>query len=287
MTDSPFITEVNRDNFAERVVETSKRAPVLVDFWAAWCAPCQLLMPVLAKLANDYAGKFLLAKVNTDENPELAVEQGVRSLPTVRLFRDANPVGEFLGAQPEGIIRNLLDAHIERDSDRIAAQAMDLHREGRSEDALTLLREAVASDPDNQRVRFDLAVVALDSGNLEACEDTLKGLPPNRQFEPDAKRLHARLHFARLAKDAPPADRLIRAVADDPADCNARYKLSALKAMEGDYEAAMEQLLEILRRNRAFAEDGGRRGLVALFDILGTEHPLVSRYRSLMSSALH
>jgi putative thioredoxin len=287
MTEPPFITEVNHDNFAQRVVETSKRVPVLVDFWAAWCAPCQLLMPVLAKLANEYAGKFILAKVNTDENPELALEQRVRSLPTVRLFRNASPVGEFLGAQPESIIRNLLDAHVERDSDRIAAQAMDLHREGKSQDALALLEEALTSDSDNERVQFDLAVVALDSGNLQACEDTLKGLPPNRQFDADAKRLYARLHFARLAEDAPPTDTLLRAVADDPADCDARYKLSARKTMEGDYEAAMEQLLEILRRDRTFSEDAGRRGLVALFDILGTEHPLVSRYRSLMSSALY
>ena len=287
MTDSPFISDVDHGNFAERVVEASKQAPVLVDFWAAWCAPCQLLMPVLAKLAHEYAGKFLLAKVNTDENPELALEQGVRSLPTVRLFRHAKPVGEFLGAQPEGIVRSLLNAHIERESDRIAARAMDLHRGGKSQDALALLEEALTSDPDNERVRFDLAVVALDSGNLEACEHVLKELPPNRQLDADTKRLQARLHFARLAKDAPPVEALIRTVAANPSDCDARYKPSAVKATEGDYEPAMEQLLEILRRNRSFAEDGGRRGLVALFEILGSEHPLVSRYRSLMSSALH
>ena len=116
MADSPFIIDVTRDNY-QQVMEASFKVPVLMDFWASWCQPCHALMPVLAKLADEYEGKFLLAKLNTEEEQEIAAHFGIRSIPTVKLFHEGQPVDEFLGALPEKAVREFIDRHIGRESD--------------------------------------------------------------------------------------------------------------------------------------------------------------------------
>lgn len=287
MTMSEYIFEAKRENFQRLVLDRSYQAPVLVDFWASWCAPCQMLTPILHKLAEDYGGKFLLATVNTDDERQLAQEHGIRSLPTVRLFRNGTVVEEFLGAQPESAIRALIDAHVERPSDQLRAQARSLRNRGEPLAAIGLLEDALASDPDNDRIHLDLVPLLIEHGKFDQAENVLKSLPNSRQFDADVTKAFAHLGFARLAKTAPPAQVLEEQVKDDPENCEARYQLSAIKALGGDYEGAMQQLLEILRRDRNFRDDAGRKGLVAIFDLLGGEGPLVNRYRGLMSSALY
>lgn len=286
-SNSDYIFEVDEGNFQEIVIENSHRLPVLVDFWASWCAPCQMLMPVLAKLADEYAGKFLLAKVNTDEQRQLAGEYGIRSLPTVKLFRNGTVVDEFLGVQSEGAIRALLDAYADRESDRIRAQAMEAHMGGDTSAAIELLWNAITTDPGNTRAHMDLAQLLVEEGDFDNGEKVLKSLPNAKQADSDVTRLYARIKFARLAEEAPGADVLEQTLLKDPGNCEARYQLSAFKALEGDYEGAMDQLLEILRRDRSYRDDAGRKGLLSIFELLGGSGPLVNRYRALMSSALH
>jgi putative thioredoxin len=287
MTISEYVSEANQENFQRLVLDKSSQVPVLVDFWASWCAPCQMLTPILHKLAEEYAGKFLLVTVNTDEERQLALEHGIRSLPTVRLFRDGAVVEEFFGAQPEAAIRMLIDAHVGRPSDELRAQARAVRDQGDALAAIKLLEEALASDPDNDRIHLDLVPLLIEHEKFDQAEHILKSLPNSRQFDADVSRAFAQLNFARLAKDAPPPKILEQQVRDDPENCEARYQLSAIKALSGDYEGAMAQLLEILRRDRSFRDDAGRKGLVAIFDLLGGEGPLVNRYRALMSSALY
>lgn len=287
MNNRKYIFAVNQENFQRLVVESSHRVPVLVDFWASWCAPCQMLTPILHQLAEEYAGKFLLATVNTDEERQLALDHGIRSLPTVRLFRNGVVVEEFFGVQPEPVIRTLLDAYVERASDQLRARAQAVRERGDTAAAIKLLREALGSDPNNDRIHLDLAPLLIEQGEFEQAEQVLKSLPSGRQLDSDVSKLFAKLNFARLAKEAPPAELLEQQVQANPANCEARYQLSALKALAGDYEGAMEQLLEIVRRDRSFQDDAGRKGLVAIFELLGGEGPLVSRYRALMSSALY
>lgn len=282
-----MIYEADIQNFDQLVLEHSQHTPVLVDFWAPWCAPCRTLMPLLSRLVEAYAGKFVLVKVNTDEQGELAERYAVRSLPTVKLFRLGQVVDEFYGAQPESVIRELLERHVQRASDAMRRLALDALEQGKAEEAVRLLEEAIQSDPENHRIHPDLARALLARGRCDEAEEVLRMLPPEKQEEADVLALRAQLSFAKVAQSAPAPEVLYRTISNDPDNCEARYQLSALKALDRDYDGAMEQLLEILRRDRNFREDAGRKGLLSIFELLGGSGPLVARFRALMSSALH
>lgn len=294
MADSPFISEVTHADFASEVLEKSRQLPVLVDFWAAWCGPCQMLMPVLARIADDYGGRFHLAKVNTDAERELATQYGIRSLPTVKLFRNGAVVDEFLGVQPESVIRQLIDRHLPRPADAMIERALAAAQRGQTDEALQQLRAAVAADPSYDRPRIALARVLLalpPTGDIAArlaeSETLLDGLPPAKRMDAEVTRLRARLTFLRIVENAPPLPDLERTIAANPGNHEARYQLSAHKALAGDYEPAMEHLLEMVRRDRRYGDDAGRKALVGLFTLLGNNNPLVAKYRGLLSRALN
>jgi len=287
MSESPYVSVATSENFSRVVIENSYRVPVLVDFWADWCAPCRVLMPLLAGLANEFGGKFLLAKVNTEEERDLGAQYQIRSLPTVKLFRNGEVMDEFMGALPEGDIRRFLDQYIERASDRIRQDALAAHERGESETAISMLQSAMAEDPENYRVHLDLVRVLMDSQDYQQADEILCSLPASQRANPESRALQNRLQFAAVAKDAMPPEVLLERIAANPSDLEARYQLSAIHVLAGDYEPALEQLLEVMRRNRSFRDDAAREGMVAVFEMLGGQGSLVSRYRNLMSSALY
>lgn len=287
MADSPYIVVASEANFAQEVLERSHQVPVLVDFWAAWCAPCQMLLPVLSKLANEYQGRFILAKVNSDEQQALAAQFGIRSIPALKLFHHGKVVEELAGAQPEGVIRALLERHIERPADKARAAALALHQAGQSEQAIALLRQAMSEAPEYYRIWEDLAAILIDLRQLSEAERLLHDLPVNAQAEASVSALMSRLNFAKIAEAAPDTESLEAALNEDPKNSVARYQLSARKILAGDYQAALEHLLELMRQDRRFGDDAGRKGLLAVFALLGNEGELVSRYRSKMSSLLY
>ena len=287
MSESPYVSDVTQDTFRAVVLESSRRVPVLVDFWAAWCAPCRVLMPILAKLADEYQGRFLVAKVNADVEQGLAFEYGVRSLPTVKLFRNAQVADEFMGALPEGAVREFLERFVDRDSDKTREQALAAHRRGDSEDAAALLRLAMADDPENYRIHLDLAQVLMDMGQFAEAGKVLRSLPANRQVEPDVTALQTRIEFAGVASEAPDRGTLERRVSERPDDLDARYQLATRRILGGDYEGALELLYQVLTRDRQYRDGAARKAMLAVFDLLGGKGPVVSRYRALMSSALY
>jgi putative thioredoxin len=285
MADSPFIIDVTRENF-QQVMEASFEAPVLLDFWAGWCQPCQVLMPVLARLAEEYQGEFLLGKLNTEEQQEIAAHFGIRSIPTVKLFRDGQPVDEFMGALPEQAVRAFLDRHLPREKDTRVTTALEQLAAGDTDGAIAMLKEALQADPGNLRVSLVLAEAQAAAGDIAAAEATLDGLPASELDKPEVASLRSRLYFAGQVAQAPGAAELEVALEADPADHQARFHLALRRVVEQDYETAMELLLQLMQQDRSFGDDAGRRGLLKVFELLGDD-PRVSQYRRRMASLLY
>ncbi|HSG58546.1 MAG TPA: thioredoxin [Woeseiaceae bacterium] len=285
MADSPFIIDVTRENF-QQVMEASFEAPVLLDFWAGWCQPCQVLMPVLARLAEEYQGEFLLGKLNTEEQQEIAAHFGIRSIPTVKLFRDGQPVDEFMGALPEQAVRAFLDRHLPREKDTRVTTALEQLAAGDTDGAIAMLKEALQADPGNLRVSLVLAEAQAAAGDIAAAEATLDGLPASELDKPEVASLRSRLYFAGQVAQAPAAAELEVALEADPADHQARFHLALRRVVEQDYETAMELLLQLMQQDRSFGDDAGRRGLLKVFELLGDD-PRVSQYRRRMASLLY
>ncbi len=284
---TPYSADVTLDTFDSLVLQKSHEIPVLVDFWAAWCGPCQSLMPRLAKLAEVYQGKFFLAKVDTDAEQKLAGQYGIRSLPTVKLFKGGQVVGEFMGAQPDKTIRDLLDRHIARESDAVLGDALRAEAGGDRAGALTKLRAAVTADPANDRVKVQLGRLLLEAGQTEEAEAVLKKISADAQADPELGALLARLEFVRTAVGAPSAEVLTQAVAREPGNSEARYQLAARLVLADEFEPAMEQLLELVGRDRKFGNDAARKALLTIFTLLGGKGELVKRYRARLSMALN
>jgi putative thioredoxin len=285
MADSPFIIDVTRENF-QQVMEASFEAPVLLDFWAGWCQPCQVLMPVLARLAEEYQGEFLLGKLNTEEQQEIAAHFGIRSIPTVKLFRDGQPVDEFMGALPEQAVRAFLDRHLPREKDTRVTTALEQLAAGDTDGAIAMLKEALQADPGNLRVSLVLAEAQAAAGDIAAAEATLDGLPASGLDKPEVASLRSRLYFAGQVAQAPGTAELEVALEADPADHQARFHLALRRVVEQDYETAMELLLQLMQQDRSFGDDAGRRGLLKVFELLGDD-PRVSQYRRRMASLLY
>ncbi|HRD48164.1 MAG: thioredoxin [Candidatus Competibacter sp.] len=287
MTDSPYVFEVNQHNFASVVVENSQRAPVLVDFWADWCQPCKTLTPLLTKLAQEYRGGVILAKVNADAEQALAAHFQVRSLPTVMVVWQGQIVEQLVGLKPESAYRAVIDQLRAKPGDLILEQVETLWQQGRQKQAVELLGEALKQEPDSVELKVALAEKLLQLDRGEKARVLLQSLPAEEQNRQPASGLLARLQFADLAQGAPDLAQLEIQVRAKPDDYAARRQLAARYVLAGDYEAALEQFMDILRRNPQFEEGAGRKGLIAMFEMLGNENPLVITYRRRMFSLLH
>ena len=270
--------------FERQVLEESRRRPVVVDFWAPWCGPCRSLKPILEKLADEYGGKFLLAKVNADENQELSARYGVRGIPAVKAFSQGRLADEFSGALPEAAVREFLDRLVPKPAEVLRLKADEQLRRGDASGALKLLAEAAALDPANEWVRVDAAAIMLDMGELAEAQRLLQEV---RLDDARVVQLRSRMEFAQAAASGESAEALAARIARNSDDLQARLQLAKLLAAARDYAGAMEQMLEVVRRDRRYGDDAGRRALLAVFDLLGPGHPLVGEYRRKLASALN
>ena len=287
MSESPYIHNVSMQNFQNLVLEKSINKPVLVDFWADWCQPCQTIMPMLAKLAEEYDGKFELAKVNADQEQELAAHFGIKSLPTMKLFYQGQIVDEKLGAVPESEIRAMLDKHIVSESEQFMQAAIMAYEQGQTEQALEMLNHALAKDPDNAELKVTCAQMVNAQGDTESAIALLDSLDTEGSKLDGAIKLRAEIKLAEQLADLPDLEGIEQRLAQNPLDLEALLYKSRHLTAHGDYDNAMACLLTIMRTDRSYQDDIGRVSLLELFDLLGGEHPSVQAYRRKLFNLLH
>jgi len=274
-------------SFERDVLEASRELPVVVDFWAPWCGPCRALGPLLEKLERESGGRWRLVKVNSDENPELSAQFGVRSIPFVVAFVDGKPVSQFLGAQPEGAIKAFLAQLVPDPSELELRQARAALAAGQTALAEDHLRNAIALDPSNDAARLDAIGILLDRGDLAGAREHWASLSPKAQQASAWTTTSARLEAAERAATLPAAGDLARRIEADPGDLAARLDLAEVHIANRDFGAALGQLLEIVKRDRAFGDDIGRRKMLAVFEMAAAEPDLVSDYRRRLSGVLY
>ena len=290
MSASPYIFDVSGSaSFEQLVIENSFHKPVLVDFWAEWCAPCKALMPLLAQITDGYRGELLLAKVNCDIEQEIVARFGIRSLPTVVLFKDGQPVDGFSGAQPESAIRALLQPHVAEPAPEAvdpmeSAQAQ--FNEGRFAEAETQLKALLAENNEHAGALILYARCLAERGELGESETVLNAVSGDEHKQALAA-ARAQLTFLRQVVDLPEAALLKSRLAQNAEDDEAAYQLAMHQLARQQYETALEALLRLFVRNRNYADGQPHKTLLQVFDLLGNADPLVTLYRRKLYQAIY
>jgi putative thioredoxin len=260
------VVEVTDANFAETVIEESRRRPVVVDFWAEWCAPCRMIGPVLERLADEQAGAFLLGKLDVDANPEASGVFRIQGIPAVKAFRDGAIVDEFVGVIPEAAIREFLRGLVPSEADRIAAEGFEALNSGREDEAERLFRRALALDGRHRDAAIGLAQIAAGRGDVEEARDLLRPLRP----DPEAERILAAIDVSGWASAT-----------------NGQGPLAAAEhaAAEGRFVDALDGFLDEVRAGGE-GRDAAREAMLKLFAVLGDDDPVTREYRTKLASAL-
>jgi len=279
---SPNVLEVTAATFEQDVLEASRAVPVVVDFWAPWCGPCRALGPILEKLATEYSGRFRLAKVNSDENPELSSRFNVRSIPDVRVFRDGQQVDQFTGALPERQVRAFIEDVVPSPAESEWLRGAELRLAGDPVGAETALRQALQLDPQLHLARIDLADLLMDAGRHEEAAIELDAVPDDPDWDARVAALRQAVAFARAGGSE--SDLAARVTAN-PADLEARLALAGALAARRAWRDALDQLLEIVRHDKAWRDGEARKQMIAVFNLAGDED-LVGEYRRKLASVL-
>ena len=283
MSELPHVFDATTETFEAEVLRKSLEVPVLVDFWATWCGPCKTLGPILEKLAGEYNGAFLLAKVDVDKEQQIAAAFQIRSVPTVFLVKDGQLVDGFPGALPEGQLREFLASHGILPAEAADALVEEVPLDPQHQ--VAALREAVAVEPDKDELKLDLVLALLKTGDASEAERLLDALPANLATDDRAVKARARLGFAAALKDAPAREVLRAAVAANGDDLRARHLLGVHALVAGESEEALDQFLEMLKRDRSFEDGLPRKSLIDAFRVI-EDDALVGQYRRKMSSLL-
>ncbi len=283
---SQYSFDVDQTNFQQVVIEGSAKVPVVIDFWAPWCGPCRSLKPILEKLAEEYQGRFLLAKINSDENQELAAHFAVRGIPAVKAVFAGELVDEFSGALPEGEVRQFLDRLIPAPGDELRLRASDLRDAGDLAGALHVLGQASQVDPKNEAVRVDAAEILAELNQFDDLKPLLDSLSPSVRAEERVIRLLAKLEFAQVTAAAGGETDLRATLAAQPDDMESRFKLANLLVASGRYPEGLDELLEMIGRDRAWNDEAARKAVLSVFSLLAGD-PVVAQYRRKLASVLN
>ncbi|HVP83583.1 MAG TPA: thioredoxin [Rhizomicrobium sp.] len=288
---SPYIKDSNIETFAADVIDASREVPVIVDFWAPWCGPCKQLGPMLERMVNDAKGAVRLVKVNIDENQEIARQLRIQSIPTVYAFRNGQPVDGFMGAVPESQLRtflqNLTGGHGGHDhAEEVLAAAEEAFAAGDVNMAAQAYAHVLQDEPGHPKAVAGLARCYLKTGDVERAKNTLQLVRPDGATDEAIRAVEAELKLREQAADTGDLDAFKKKLEADPNDHQARYDLALALDAKGDREGAMNELLDIVKRDRKWNEDAARKHLVTLFEALGPTDPLTLAARRKLSSIL-
>lgn len=280
---NPFAKEISEAEFQAEVIEKSREVPVVVDFWAEWCGPCRMLGPILERLAEEFHGAFVLAKVNTDENQALSASYGIRSIPNVKVFRDGKVADEMRGALPEHQVRVFLQRHCPSEADQLVAKAEQEDDEQAAKEALRL---ALEKDPKHNPAKVFLARLEIKAGELDSALEHLNAVTLGCAEYDGAETLKAEIEFRRTCRLAGGLDAAQQNVSANSADLGARFALASCLTAEGRYADALEEFLEIVRRDRNFRDEAARKAMLTIFSLVGERDPLTDQYRKRLASVL-
>ena len=287
--DADLIKNTTTKDFMRDVVEASREVPVLVDFWAPWCGPCRQLTPLLEKAVRAAKGAVKLVKMNIDEHPQIPGQMGVQSIPAVFAFQDGRPVDGFMGALPESRIKSFIARLIGDESADAAAdldEADEALAAGDANTAAQAFAEALQKDAENERAAAGLAKCYIKTGDLTRAEQTLALVPPAKADSAPVASARASLELARKAANAGDAESLRAKLAANPNDSQSRFDLAVALNAKGDRQGALDELLTIIRKDRAFNDDAARKQLLQLFDAWGPSDPATISGRQRLSSLL-
>jgi putative thioredoxin len=287
--DADLIKNTTTKDFMRDVVDASREVPVLVDFWAPWCGPCRQLTPLLEKAVRAAKGAVKLVKMNIDEHPQIPGQMGVQSIPAVFAFQDGRPVDGFMGALPESRIKSFI-ARLIGDESADATADLDAADEalaaGDANTAAQAFAEALQKDAENERAAAGLAKCYIKTGDLTRAEQTLALVPPAKADSVPVASARASLELARKAANAGDAESLRAKLAANPNDSQSRFDLAVALNAKGDRQGALDELLTIIRKDRAFNDDAARKELLQLFDAWGASDPATISGRQRLSSLL-
>lgn len=284
---SKFVVELTQDQFESEVVEKSHATPVLVDFWAPWCGPCRSLSPVLEKLAEEYAGAFLLAKINTDENQDLALAFQIRSIPQVVLFQEGKAVDQFAGAVPEAEIRRFLKPYCPTEVDKLFSQARVKLEAGQAEQAQDLLEQVIDREPQYWPARLALAKLLIGEQLPEQARSHLQAIPFLADERESADRLEQVIGFQADCQEAGGQASLRKILESTPHDLAARVALASCLVAAGQYREALEEFLAVVARDKHYREDSARKGMLAVFSLIGERSDLAEEFRGRLARTLY
>jgi len=282
---SPWIIEAKKETFEHDVVERSRELPVVVDFWATWCAPCKQLLPILEKLAVEYDGKFLLAKVNIDEQQELAMAFGVQSVPHVFAVRDGRGVDQFMGLMPEAEIRGWLDQLAPTEDQTLAAEARVLEETDAAAEAK--YRAALELAPHNDEIKIGLLRALFAQNKDQECAALLAELERRGFLEEDAEKIKAELEFRTVAADVGGLEEIRKKAEAQPEDLELQLELADALAAAHQFPEALELCLSIINRDFGKLRDKSRETMVNIFHLVGDNSELANEYRRKLASALY